>query len=164
MRHKNGFAIVALLFLIFLALAAVAVILILKPSPKSGPITKPTLKPSPVSSSPATTPLPSQLSDLPPLYPGVDWGEPKEGEQLFIDESGEIVKKNGYYIESKTLENSNEFIDFYTEKLKKLDWKEVDYASGTEGEIISYVKGEKHLTIGYKHTSDIEFNAFLEYD
>ncbi|MGD8744407.1 MAG: hypothetical protein PVJ52_02340, partial [Candidatus Woesebacteria bacterium] len=57
----------------------------------------PTSKPTTTIATPTTI---NTNSSIPPLYPGVEWGEPEKGEYLFINESGETVEDIGYRVES----------------------------------------------------------------
>jgi len=119
-----------------------------------------------------TTPVPTPVSntrveeEFPPLWGDVEWGEVEKMEIVFIGSSGETIQKQGYYIHTSpiTIATANNFRDFYEKKLLSLGWKEVDYASGTEGEFLSYYKDGKHFSFGYKRISDTQFRGFLEYD
>lgn len=139
MKTKSGFSVLTFLFAIAL-LAAIAGVAALSFWPSaSNRVTTGT-----------PSPAPTAIATFPPLWGEVEWGEVEEGEYLFIEETGEVNRYAGFYRESKILKSTQEYLKFYEDKLKSLGWKEVDYASGPEGESISYIKSDKHLTVGYR--------------
>jgi len=98
------------------------------------------------------TPTPYIISpDLPPLYPGIEWGEPQLIDEIvFRKESGELITLPGININSGSVKKYEEsFFEYYTTQLKAKGWYEVDSASGPEGELYHYQSGNRYLTVGY---------------
>jgi hypothetical protein len=158
MKQGNVLAVVLLAVLVIGGLGIVGYFALKTKSvtPTSIPTQTTSLSPSPTVNN----------TDIPPLYPGVEWGEIKEGKLVFIGKNGEIIERKGYHRETTPLpaEEVKKFTIFYSNNLLSLDWIEVDYASGPEGETLSYFKNGQHFTVGYKRISETQFYGFIEYD
>lgn len=130
-----------------------------------------TSKPNKVSTSPTpTTPVDTSStgqvnSNLPPLYPGVEWGEPVEGNVVFSTENNESIKLNGYAVKTEEISSYNNLITYYKEALQKEGWEQVSYASGPNGESYEYNKDGSYFSFGalVHSNSPLTYKGFVSY-
>lgn len=115
-------------------------------------------KPNEVSISPTPTTKvqsPQSENDIPPLYPGVEWGKPVKGTYFFTSENRNILELEGHRLTSTQIKSfPQEFINYYHQKLSTSNWEMVDSAGGPEGELFEYIKQNKHFTFGYTALSN----------
>jgi hypothetical protein len=164
MKSQKGFSIIIIFITVVLLLSVAAAILYSSRTPQQ--ISQITSSPH---SSPRSTTSPtiSPNSDFPPLYLKVEWKEKTQQKIIFIGEKGEMIELIGYRIvtEPFVLSTADEYNQYYSNYLSGQGWIEVENASGSEGEIISYIKDNKHLTVGFRRVvGENKFYGFLEYD
>ena len=114
----------------------------------------------------------SRVSDLPDLYPGTQWTAPKSGEYPFVTQIGEGKILDGFGLESTALVDSpNDFLEYYRRELARGGWAFLEEASGPEGEVYDYAKGEALFMYRYKEITEGEglarhvvgYKLFLQY-
>lgn len=103
------------------------------------------------------TPTPQVISgDFPPLYPEVEWGEPKYVDRLiFRKESGELFATKGVILESPKYQvYDSKFFEYYSSTLKSKGWLETNSAGGPEGELYYFQNKDKHIIVEYRVEKD----------
>lgn len=118
------------------------------------------------------TPTPVVISsDFPPLYPEVEWGEPKSGKFFFTDTENATTEQAGYTQEGITTEVlSEKMIDYYDKELLKRGWKQTLDAGGPPGLFFGYQKGNLFFNFGVRYTPEgpgpdrriIKYTVYIE--
>jgi hypothetical protein len=149
--------------IILLAVLSAAAILLRPKTNETSPIQP--KQPTDQSLSPTAIPTypPSSTTDLPLLYPGLEWGEVEEVEIVAFNPN----TYNGYRVESQLLDvYPSQFIDYYFNTLFSNNWKLlVDASEGPMGDFYGFGKGDRHLFMGvYKYPDREQYQAFIEYD
>lgn len=115
---------------------------------------------------PAPTTSASLISDIPPLYPGLDWEATESGEFEFTNELGNKLILSGFYSRVTNLNLSpDDFIGYYSEILEISGWQEnLNVAStGLGGGYFGYYKGNKYFEYGIFPSSGEPDNDFETY-
>lgn len=98
---------------------------------------------------------------IPPLYSGLQWGETKSGNLVFITSTDEVVKEEGYYNESVLLGTYPKgFFDYYQQELAARGWIETAYTDGPSGETYGYEKDGRYITVHVRVVSG-KYQAIL---
>lgn len=90
-------------------------------------------------------------SELPDLYPNLQW-ETNRRKLLIFTSGKRKIEQEGVYLESAQVSAfPQEFINYYLEALKTEDFKETLNSINPEGITITYAKDELFLTFGIKN-------------
>jgi hypothetical protein len=156
------------LFCVFVALAIVVIFFYLtRPKTNTSEIipTRIPISPANVESPTpeATTSANTQSnSDLPPLYPGVEWKPSQNREILFIDDQGNPTKKNGISATSNsTTSIPQEALGYFKSQLESKLWKLTDTSGGVDGELFDYEKNGRFFRYGYKENGGDKKDYYL---
>lgn len=90
-------------------------------------------------------------SDLPELYPDLQW-ETTQKRVLIFTSGKRKIEQEGVYLESAQISSfPQEFINYYIEQLKSSGFKETFNSINPEGITITYAKDDLFLTFGIKN-------------
>lgn len=114
------------------------------------------------------SPSPGQktiTTDIPPLWPGVEWGEPSKDLYFFTTTENNQINIAGYHNEATVSKDDiDKFTKHYKDYFNKNNWYLVDSADGPNISLVEYYKNSKHFTFGNKTTKNGETVIFIEYN
>lgn len=133
-------------------------------SPSPTPLTTPT-------SQTISNPAPSGLG-LPKLYSGLEW-EVTQSKTLLFTSGKRRIEQEGIYLESSQVTDFPQaFLDYYTNELTNLGFKQSLNSSEPSGTTITFAKEDLFLTFGIKNIYSgsgenkkiIGYKAFIEHN
>lgn len=108
---------------------------------------------------------PTPESELPMLYPYLQWNPPEHGNFLFpIKNPPYSVELEGYYVKSAVTQTyPNDFLNYYQRELSARGWQQTEVADGPDGEWYEYQRGSRHFSTGIKRVSTEKYQAIVQY-
>lgn len=134
--------------------------------------TEQTPTPSPASLTYPNSPNLSNPSDLPKLYSNLTW-EITQSKTLLFTSGKRRIEQEGVYLESsQATDYPQDFIDYYTNQLTNLGFKQTFNSSEPNGTTITFAKEELFLTFGVKNVFSgsgdskkiVGYKAFIEHN
>jgi hypothetical protein len=104
--------------------------------------------------------------DLPPLYPGVKWGEVEERKGIvFRSQENELIELDGHHVESTKLINyPSELLNYYQQEFNQLGWVKSWVADGPGSESYGYENKGQYFQLSVQAASPSGYRVFIEFN
>lgn len=117
---------------------------------------------------PASPASPSNLVDLPPLYPGLRWRAAEGRRTVFKTRTGQLIESESYVNESERLKTyPDDFVAYYKRELTVRGWVQtMEATSGISGYYYGYEQDGRYIMFGvfvFGGHDQSRYQAFVEH-